>query len=102
MTTEPREPRGARERIPRPIWTILLSWGLAVLLISGLLSAWIWKNEREQDAENAKVQREQDQAMCAMLELFTAGPPPPAGAAGERGRAVLAAMIAYRATLQCD
>jgi len=91
----------ARWDIPRPVWTILLSWGLAVLLIASLLSFWIWKNERDQDAENAKVQRDQDQAMCAVLDLFTTGPPPPAGPAGERGRVIAAAMAAYRATLPC-
>jgi hypothetical protein len=92
----------ARWDIPRPVWTILLSWGAAVLMISALLSAWIWMNQRAAEAERDKAQREQDRAMCVMLDLFTSGPPPPAGAVGERGRAVVAAMTAYRATLQCD
>lgn len=77
--------------IPRRVWFILLSWGLAVLMLAGLLSAWIYSNEREQD-----------KAMCSMLDLFMSGPPPVAGPAGDRGRAVLAAMRAYRGTLRCD
>jgi hypothetical protein len=94
--------RALREPISRPVWQILASWGLAVLLISFLLSAWIWKNEREQDAENREVQREQDQAMCVMIDLFAAGPPPVAGPAGDRGRVILKAMNAYREALRCD
>ena len=102
MTLNKRLRLSARWDIPRPIWTILLSWGVAMLLIAGLLSFWISSNERQQDAENVKVQREQDRAMCVVLDLFIAGPPPPAGSAGERGRAVIAAMTAYQTTLRCD
>jgi hypothetical protein len=94
--------RAIREPMSRPVWLVLVSWGAAVLLISGLLSAWIWNNDRQQDAENRKVQREQDQAMCTMLELFTGGPAPVAGPAGERGRAILKAVNAYRVALRCD
>lgn len=94
--------RAIREPMSRPVWLVLLSWGLAVLIISGLLSAWIWKNEREQDAENQKVQREQDRAMCEMLDLFMGGPTPVPGPAGDRARAGLKAMGAYRQALKCD
>jgi hypothetical protein len=87
--TEPEEPE--EWRIPRRVWFILFSWGLAVLGIAGLLSLWIWHSDRQQD-----------RAMCVMMDLFTSGPPPVAGPAGERGRAVLAAMRAYQATLDCD
>jgi di/tricarboxylate transporter len=88
--------------IPRAVWFILLSWGLALMIMTGLLSFWISSNEREQDRQNDRVQHEQDRAMCVMLDLFTSGPPPVAGEAGERGRAVLVAMNAYRATLNCE
>lgn len=94
--------RAIREPISRPVWMILLSWGLAVLVISGLLSFWIWSNDQEQARENLKVQREQDHAMCEMIDLLTSGPPPVAGPAGDRGRAVLKAMAAYRQTLRCS
>jgi hypothetical protein len=80
-----------RWEIPRRVWFILLSWGLAVLVLAGLLSYWIWH-----------VQREKDRAMCAMMTLFTSGPEPVAGPAGDRGRAVLRAMRAYQDTLRCD
>lgn len=82
--------RALREPITRPVWFILLSWGLAVIVLTGVFSYWIWSNEREQD-----------RAMCVMLDLFTSGPSPDPGPAGDRGRAVLAAMVAYRATLDC-
>jgi hypothetical protein len=94
--------RAIREPMSRPVWMVLLSWGMAVLVISGLLSAWIWTNDRQQDKENAKVQREQDQAMCLIIDLFTDGPPPVAGPAGERGRVILAAMQYYQRVLHCE
>lgn len=79
-----------REPMSRPVWLVLVSWGVAVLMISGLLSAWIWSN-----------QHEQDKAMCAMLDLFSGGPEPVPGPEGDRSRAVRAAMSAYRQTLDC-
>ena len=94
--------RAIREPMSRPVWMVLLSWGMAVLVISGLLSAWIWTNDRQQDRENAKVQREQDQAMCLIIDLFTGGPPPVAGPAGDRGRMILAAMQHYQGVLHCE
>lgn len=94
--------RAIREPMSRPVWMVLVSWGMAVLVISGLLSAWIWNNDRQQEAENRKVQREQDQAMCVMLDLFTGGPPPVPGPAGDRGRVILKAMQGYQRTLHCE
>jgi hypothetical protein len=92
--------------MPGRVWTVLLSWGLAVLILAGLFSYWTWKNEHEarikQDQVTQETRREQDRAMCVMLELLISGPEPVDGPAGERGRAVVAAMRAYRATLQCD
>lgn len=91
-----------RWEIPRRVWLVLLSWGLAVLMLAGLLSFWIWRNEREADAARDADQLRQDRAMCTMLDLFTSGPEPVAGPAGNRGRAVLAAMRAYRQALHCE
>lgn len=88
--------------IPRRVWGVLLSWGLAVLVLAGLLSFWIWSNQREAEKAQVQAEREKDRAMCVMLDLFTAGPQPVAGPAGDRGRAVLAAMQAYQKTLRCD
>lgn len=93
--------RALREPMSRPVWQILLSWGLAVLVISGLLSAWIWTNQRSAQHAAEMAQHRSDRAMCAMLDLFTSGPPPVAGPAGDRGRAVVKAMNDYRATLDC-
>lgn len=90
MTTPPE-----RWAIPKSVWLILLSWGLAVLVISGILSAWIWTNQ-------IKAERAKDRAMCVMIDLITAGPTPPPGSTGDRARAVTGAMVAYRATLHCD
>lgn len=94
--------RAIREPMSRPVWLVLVSWGLAIFVAFSLFSAWIWSNERQQDAENRKVQREQDQAMCVMLNLFTSGPPPVAGPAGDRGRVILEAMQGYQRTLHCE
>lgn len=91
-----------RWEIPRRVWFILLSWGLAVLVLAGMLSYWIWSNERRASAEREALQRQQDRAMCVMIDLFTTGPEPVKGPAGDRGRAVLAAMRAYQSTLHCD
>jgi hypothetical protein len=80
---------------------ILASWGLAVLMIAGLLSYWIWSNQRDAERAQERAQLEKDRAMCVMLDLFAAGPAPLNGPAGDRGRAVLAAMAAYQVTLHC-
>lgn len=76
--------------LSRPVWQILLSWGLAVLVISGLLSAWVWRNQKQQDRD-----------MCAMTSVFLGGPEPVAGPAGDRSRAVRAALEHYRANRDC-
>lgn len=95
MTADMRPP------VDRRVLLVLLSWGVAVLMLAGLLSWWIWSNQRAADRSAAEVRRQQDAAMCAMLDLFTSGPEPVAGPAGDRGRAVLAAMRAYQGTLDC-
>jgi hypothetical protein len=91
-----------REPISRPVWLILLSWGLAVLMISGLLSAWIWTNQRHAEVERNRIQREQDKAMCALIAVFTGGPEPVPGPEGERSRGVVKAMADYQAVLRCQ
>lgn len=70
---------------------ILLSWGLAVLLISGLLSAWVYRNQKQQDAD-----------MCAMTSVFLSGPEPVAGPSGDRSRVVRAALERYRESRNCQ
>jgi hypothetical protein len=87
---ENTEPIRRREPIPRPVWLILLSWGLAVLVISGLLSAWVYSNQRQQDRD-----------MCAMTSVFLGGPDPVPGPAGDRSRAVRKALLDYRENRDC-
>lgn len=94
--------RAIREPISRPVWLILLSWGLAVLVISGLLSAWIYTNQKHSEAERNRIQREQDRAMCAMIAVFMSGPEPVPGPNGERSRTVRAGMANYQAVLRCS
>jgi hypothetical protein len=77
--------------IPRRVWFILLSWGLAVLILAGLFSFWIYR-----------VEREKDQAMCAMIQIIMSGPTPVAGPEGDRGRAIIASMERYRQTVHCQ
>ena len=88
--------------IPRKIWTILASWGMAVLMIAGLLSFWIWKNEQDQEREEAALQYEQDRAMCSIIRVFLGGPEPVPGPEGDRSRSVRKAMDEYRAALHCQ
>ena len=76
--------------IPRKVWGILASWGLAVLVLSGLFAAWIWTNQREQDRD-----------MCALISVFQGGPEPVAGPSGDRARAVRDAISRYSARRGC-
>jgi hypothetical protein len=89
--------RALREPISRPVWQILLSWGLAVLVITGLLSLWVRSNQ----VQIERNQRQQDADMCAMTSVFLGGPEPVAGPAGDRSRVVRAALEAYRASRDC-
>jgi hypothetical protein len=75
--------------IPRRVWFVLFSWGLAVLVLAGLLSFWIWH-----------VQREKDRAMCTILDLSMAGVTDEGNLTAEQRR-VLKAMRDYQATLSC-
>lgn len=76
--------------IPRKVWLVLISWGLAVLLLAGMFSAWTWTN-----------QRDQNRAMCALISVFLTGPEPVAGPNGDRSRSVRAGMLAYQEALRC-
>jgi hypothetical protein len=84
-------------RIPRNVWAILLSWGLAVVVLSGLFT---YKMHLDQQAA-AERDRKQDLAMCQMIDRIIGDVEPPAGPTGQRARDVRADMIAYRATLAC-
>lgn len=94
--------RSAEWDIPRKVWYVLASWGLAVLMIAGLLSFWIWSNEQDQEREEARLQLEQDRAMCAIVGAFVSAPQPPPGPEGERSRHFRELMEDYRAALHCQ
>ncbi len=89
-------------RIPRPIWMVLASWGLAVLSVAGLLSYWIWHNEQEQEKDEAVLQLQQDRAVCGIIRAITDGPAPLPGPEGNRARSILEAMRAWDAALHCS
>jgi hypothetical protein len=76
--------------IPRKVWLILLSWGLAVLMIASLLAFWIDRNDRRKD-----------QTMCDILGTLTSGPEPMAGPSGDRSREIIAKMRAHERALDC-
>lgn len=82
--------KAIREPMSRPVWLVLLSWGSAVLVMSGVFAAWIYNNQRQQDRD-----------MCAMTSVFLGGPEPVAGPAGDRARVVRDALIKYRANRGC-
>lgn len=94
--------RALCEPMSRPVWLVLLSWGVAVLAIAGLLSFWIWTNQRTSAERSAQLQLEQDRAMCAMISVFLSGPEPVDGPSGDRSRSVRAAMTHYQEVLRCD
>lgn len=88
--------------IPRRVWYVLLSWGLAVLVIAGLLSFWIWSGQRHAEAQRDALKLQQDRAMCAMIDVFLSGPDPVPGPAGDRSRSVRAGMTNYQNILRCE
>lgn len=89
--------------IPRRVWFILMSWGLAVLMLVGLFSFWMWSSQQHAARDRDRIKLEQDRAMCAMIDnIFLAGPEPVAGPLGDRSRSVREGMKIYRATLKCD
>ncbi len=89
-------------KIPRQVWFILLSWGLAVMMLAGLFSYWTWSNQRERDRQISAAKLEQDRAMCSLTAIFLTDPEPVPGPAGERSRTVRSAMRDYRTVLGCD
>lgn len=104
MTTLERDrPTAEVWEIPRRVWFILASWGMAVLVLTGLFSFWIWTAQEHAATERDDLKLQQDRAMCAMIDnIFLSGPEPIAGPAGDRSRSVRAGMTEYRKTLRCD
>lgn len=90
-----------RRPLDRRVLGILYSWGAAVLILSTLLSFWIWTNQQHAAEQRERLRTQQDQAMCALIDVFLTGPEPVPGPAGDRSRSVRAGMLNYQAVLQC-
>jgi hypothetical protein len=75
--------------IPPRVWLALISMALGLALLLGLFTFWIWYNDRQQD-----------RAMCTMLDLSTPSPEVVATLTPEQ-QAILKAMMRYRSTLDC-
>lgn len=73
-----------------PVRSVLVSWGVAVLMLAGLFSAWVWHNQERQNRD-----------MCAMISVFLAGPEPLPGPTGDRSRVVRAGMRDYYERRDC-
>lgn len=87
-----------RWQIPRQVWIVLISWGMAVVMLSGLFAFWVKRNQDQALA----AQREQDRQMCLTLDLFRGGPEPVAGPAGDRARFVIERIHDQQVALGCD
>lgn len=84
-------------RIPRTVWYVLITWGLAVVILAGLFSLWQY-----QDQQAAREQaREERSKMCQLIDTIIGDTPPPEGPAGERARQVRRDLLAYQASLHC-
>lgn len=105
--------RDGGSQIPSKVRMILLSWGLGVIILAGVLSFWIQSNQNHAAEERAKLQAEtarkaeavkleQDRAMCQVISIILSAPEPLPGPAGDRSRAVRSGMRDYQVTLRCD
>lgn len=101
-TEDNYRPAAEHWSIPRRVWYILLSWGLAVLVVTSLLSLWVWQNQRHAEHDRARLKLQQDKAMCSIIDIFLSSPEPPAGPAGDRFREVRDKMAYYSRTLDCS
>lgn len=86
-----------RWRIPRQVWAVLMTWGLAVIVLAGLFSFWQY---RQQEAAEDQARKERAE-MCKLIDLIIGDQEPPAGPVGERARKVRAQMREYQGTLAC-
>lgn len=83
--------------IPRQVWLVLISWGMAVVILAGLFSLWQYRQQEQADRQTAKERA----AMCDLIDTLLTDAPIPAGPAGERARQGRAKMLKYRETLAC-
>lgn len=94
------EPAGTR--LPRTVYAILVSWGVAVLVLAGLFAFWIDRGQDQARERDQAIQRDQNRAMCQIVEVIITGPTPPPGEAGERARAVVAGARSFHNSARCS
>jgi hypothetical protein len=69
---------------------VLTSWGMAVLILAGLFSAWVANNDRQQDRD-----------LCALISVFQGGPEPVPGPEGDRARTIRRALDDWSGRRHC-
>lgn len=80
-------PPEVRWKIPPNVWVVLVTWGLAVLMLTGMFSLRIYLDQRSDHRRDA----EQDKALCEVITFSLQTPPTiPPGPEGERVREGLA------------
>lgn len=80
--------------IPRNVWIILITWGVAVLVLAGLFYGRIELNQRANDKRDADLRRD----LCAVMTGIAVGPTPPPGPDGDRARDLIPKMNRLRET----
>lgn len=74
----------------RDVKIILVGWGLAVLVLSGLVSLWVDHNRRQAERD-----------LCELVSVFRGGPAPVGGPAGDRGREIQRALEVWAQRREC-
>lgn len=96
----PERPTAEVWSIPRRVWFVLMSWGVAILAIMGLFAFWAWRIDKDQDREQDD---KRDQAMCEMMDTLLAAPDAvDQNEAAERSRISRAAIRHYQDVIGCQ
>lgn len=82
--------RTLREPISRPAWQVLISFGLVMLTMFGLMFFGLWRSQQSANED-----------LCDLVSVFVTGPQPAEGAAGERSRFVRESMDRFRERRDC-
>jgi hypothetical protein len=87
--------------LPRTVYAVLISWGVAVLLLAGLFAFWIDRNNDLARERDHAIQLQQTRYMCQIVGVIVSGPAPPPGPEGERGRMVVAGAKGFYDAARC-
>jgi hypothetical protein len=82
--------RTLREPISRPAWQVLLSFGLVMLTMFGLMFFALWLNQEQFNRD-----------VCDLSSIFVTGPQPQDGPTGERSRFVRRGVDLFRERRDC-